>query len=49
VTRAQTALAKAREKRDLAAKTLTEREKDWSAQNALAAAATRIGIRPPAN
>lgn len=41
VTQAQTALAKAREKRDLAAKTLTEREKDWSAQNALAAAATR--------
>ena len=41
VTNAQAALGKAREKRDLAAKTLSEREKEWSDQNALAATATR--------
>ena len=41
VTNAQSALGKAREKRDLATKTLSEREKEWSDQNALATTATR--------
>ena len=41
VTNAQAALGKAREKRDLAAKALSERDKEWAAQNALAATATR--------
>jgi WD40 repeat protein len=41
VTQAQTALGKAQEKRDQAAKALAEREKEWSEQNALASSATR--------
>ena len=41
VTNAQSALVKAREKRDLAAKALTDRDKEWKEQRALVAAAIR--------